>query len=142
MTTDEYVKLAQRTSSTCNNGEKIVNAALGLAGESGEFADHVKKAAFQGHDFDKHHMALELGDILWYIVEAAESIGVTLDEIMWMNINKIGSRYPGAEFKAECSINREEMPPLDFDKEMAAWDKKHGIDLPPPKRPGGWADNV
>ncbi|GHO85363.1 MazG nucleotide pyrophosphohydrolase domain-containing protein [Dictyobacter formicarum] len=40
---------------------------LGLTGESGEIADSVKKALFQGHDIDAVHIAKELGDVLWYI---------------------------------------------------------------------------
>lgn len=43
--------------------ELILNGTLGLSGETGEVADHVKKYLFQGHNLNKHHLAEELGDI-------------------------------------------------------------------------------
>lgn len=54
MKINEYQELALRTSgSYVDNTDKILNGVLGLSGESGEVADHVKKAIFQGHTFDK-----------------------------------------------------------------------------------------
>lgn len=87
--------------------EHIVNGALGLAGESGEVADIVKKAMFQGHAIDKEHIAKELGDVLWYVAETATAIGYDLETIMQMNIDKLMKRYPEG-FSSQRSMNREE----------------------------------
>lgn len=87
--------------------EHIVNGALGLAGESGEVADIVKKAMFQGHAIDKEHIAKELGDVLWYVAETATAIGYDLETIMQMNIDKLIKRYPEG-FSSQRSMNREE----------------------------------
>ena len=107
MQINEYQELAQRTSNkTLPKDYKLLNGALGLAGESGEVCDIVKKSMMQGHPLDVTHIAKELGDICWYIAEAASAIGYSLEEIMQMNIDKLRKRYPEG-FSAERSINRE-----------------------------------
>jgi len=85
--------------------EKLTLAALGLTGESGEVADHVKKALFQGHEIDPDHIAKELGDILWYIALACDAVGYSLDEVMQLNVEKLRKRYPNG-FDVERSIHR------------------------------------
>lgn len=84
-----------------------MNAVLGLNGEAGEIADHVKKAVFHGHTLDHVALAKELGDILWYVAQAATASGFGLDEIAAMNIEKLRKRYPEG-FSSEASINRAE----------------------------------
>ena len=105
MEMNEYQQLAQRTSP--NDHERIVNGCLGLAGESGECCDIVKKVLFQGHNLDREKLCDELGDVLWYIAETAAGLGVTLDDIAERNINKLRNRYPNG-FDPERSIHRPE----------------------------------
>lgn len=107
MTVNEYQKLAMRTSNKKLLIEQhIVNGALGLAGESGEVADIVKKSLMQGHGLDFDHIAKELGDILWYVAETATAIGYDMETIMRMNIDKLMKRYPDG-FSSERSQHRE-----------------------------------
>ena len=96
MTSNEYQTEAMRTASGMDysTAQPLMNAALGISGEGGEFADLVKKHVFQGHDLDKEHLAKELGDVLWYIALGAHSIGYDLETIMQMNIDKLRKRYP------------------------------------------------
>jgi len=108
MNNNEYMQKAMRTAGKLNDDEKLLNAALGLSGESGEFADHIKKHLFQGHELDTKHLVNELGDIMWYVTLAAKSLGYTIDEIMESNIAKLLKRYPGEGFDAEKSINRKD----------------------------------
>lgn len=75
--------------------EKITIAALGLAGESGEVANQVKKWAGQGARFSAAKIADELGDVLWYVSMMADVIGVTIEEIADRNVTKLQKRYPG-----------------------------------------------
>jgi NTP pyrophosphatase (non-canonical NTP hydrolase) len=84
----------------------LINGVLGLCGESGEVADIVKKATFQGHELDVAHIAKELGDVAWYLAVAANSIGYDLETIMQMNIDKLKKRYPEG-FDSERSQHRE-----------------------------------
>lgn len=107
MTINEYQSLAMRTASGMNyeHHGMLLNGVLGLCGESGEVADIVKKATFQGHDLDIEHVAKELGDICWYIAVSATAIGCDLETIMKMNIEKLRKRYPHG-FDAERSKHR------------------------------------
>lgn len=78
----------------------VVYPALGLVGEAGEFAEKVKKVirdrpGMDFHDLDNktsREMAKELGDILWYVANAAADLGYTLEEIAEMNISKLSDR--------------------------------------------------
>ncbi len=62
---------------------------MGLCGESGEAIDIVKKCLAQGHELDKEHLKKELGDIAWYLAEAATALDSSLDEILQGNIDKL-----------------------------------------------------
>ena len=112
MEMNEYQKLAMRTDDPqkYNSGlNRLINALMGLNGEAGEAIDLLKKALFQGHELEKDKLIEELGDNLWYLAEAAETIGVTLEDIANANLLKLLKRYPDG-FKEEDSINREEEP--------------------------------
>lgn len=108
MNNTEYMRKAMRTAGNLTKDEKLLNAALGLCGESGEFADHIKKHTFQGHNLDENYLINELGDIYWYLALAANALGYTISEIMTININKLQKRYPGKGFDSERSINRKD----------------------------------
>ena len=108
LTADEYQRLAMRTKpkyTTAN--DQLINAALGLAGESGEVADLLKKYLYQGHTMDDERMVKEIGDVLWYAALAADAMGMTLGEVMQRNIDKLRRRYPEG-FDPERSKSREE----------------------------------
>ena len=108
MTINEYQTAALRTAQTeeLTHIELVMNAALGLCGESGEVADLVKKHRFQGHDLDFEHIAKELGDIAWYLAVGAYAIGLDLESIFRMNIEKLKARYPNG-FSTDRSLHRD-----------------------------------
>lgn len=81
-------------------------SALGLAGEAGEFANMVKKMTAHGHPLDKKALQDELGDILWYVAEAATACDLDLGETGQRNIHKLRQRYPDG-FSEEDSLHRE-----------------------------------
>lgn len=72
----------------------VLNGCLGLAGESGEVLDMVKKWIFHEKKMDKYHLKKELGDVMWYVAMLCESFGFSLDEILQMNVDKLKARYP------------------------------------------------
>ena len=89
----------------------LLTAALGLAAESGEFTEVVKKIILQGKPYNEDnvfHMKRELGDICWYIAQACMALDTTFDEIIEMNVDKLKARYPGGEFDVHKSENRKE----------------------------------
>ena len=80
-----------------------------IAHRSGEFQEIVKKVLFQGkelHDQTKFHMKRELGDILWYWINACRALGLNPDDVVLENVEKLKSRYPEGEFSAFHSENR------------------------------------
>ena len=108
MTINEYQKLAMTTlNPELSKRDVLLNSVMGLCGESGEAIDLVKKHMMHGHDFDREKFAKELGDIAWYLAEAATAIGMDLEEIFRMNIDKLKKRYPEG-FDPQKSIHRTE----------------------------------
>lgn len=101
----EYQVKALRTAAALPEDERLLNAALGLAGEAGEFADAVKKSRHQGHPFDPDKLIEEAGDALWYLAQAAHALGISLDDIAAANLTKLSARYPEG-FAAERSMYR------------------------------------
>ena len=102
---NEYQRLAQRTSNTRCSTTKLVNGVMGLNGEAGECIDIVKKCEFQGHDLDINKLVDELGDVLWYIAEICEGLGISMSDVAELNIEKLKERYPNG-FESERSVNR------------------------------------
>ena len=108
MTGKEYQRLAMSTlNPALENKDVLLNAVMGLCGESGVAIDLVKKHLHQGHELDKEKLCKELGDIAWYLAEAAHALDTDLDAIFEGNIAKLKARYPKG-FDAKKSIHREE----------------------------------
>lgn len=104
---NDYTILALRTEDPdLDDDKRLLEGLVGMNSEAGEALDVWKKYEFQGHDLDKEAIALELGDVLWYLTEAADAIGYSLEAIMKMNIKKLQERYPNG-FDPEKSRNRE-----------------------------------
>ena len=89
----------------------LLTAALGLAAETGEFCEIPKKMYFQGKPLSVEnifHMKRELGDIMWYWINACRALGLDPNDVIEENVNKLKSRYPGGEFDVHHSENRRE----------------------------------
>ena len=106
MEINDYQKLALRTlNKNLDKKDILINSVMGLCGESGEAIDLVKKHLYQGHELDKERFAKELGDIAWYLAEAAHALDMDLDDVFKMNIEKLQKRYPDG-FNQNNSIHR------------------------------------
>ena len=106
MEINEYQKLAMKTlNPSLDKNQILVNAVMGLCGESGEATDLVKKHLFQNHDFNKEDFIKELGDIAWYLAEACTAVDVDLEEVLKRNIDKLKCRFPNG-FDKNDSIKR------------------------------------
>ena len=89
----------------------LLTACLGLAAESGEFIEVPKKIIFQGKpltDENVFHMKRELGDIMWYWVNACRALNLDPNDVIDENVRKLESRYPGGSFDAHYSENRKD----------------------------------
>lgn len=70
---------------------KVLYPTLGLCGEAGEVAEKVKKQVRDGV-FNRHEVAKELGDVLWYLANICNDIGYSLEEVATLNVDKLTSR--------------------------------------------------
>ena len=106
MDASEYQKRAMKTLNPAfEKKDVLINSVMGLCGESGEAIDIVKKWLAQGHTLDKEHLAKELGDIAWYLAEAATALDLSLGDILQANLDKLEKRYPDG-FEARRSLSR------------------------------------
>ena len=124
---NEYQKQAQRTSNTIHARDKLLNGLLGLCGEAGEAIDLYKKFRYQGHPLNKAELVKELGDILWYVAEAATGLGVTLEYVGIKNIEKLRDRYPNG-FRSFDSMNRKEYKSEEQSNNENTEDNAEGIE--------------
>lgn len=89
----EYQKRANATA-IYDTKFSILYPTLGLSGEAGEVADKVKKIIRDGKSVvnERVEIAKELGDVLWYLAAVSRDIGVSLEDVAMMNIEKLESR--------------------------------------------------
>ena len=94
-----------------SNIHRLLTAAVGISAEGGEFMEIVKKMVFQGKPWDEHnrkHLIIELGDVMWYVMQACMALDVSIEEVVAGNVDKLKKRYPGGEFNVYQSENRKE----------------------------------
>ena len=91
------------------NIERLTTASVGLAAESGEYLEIVKKMVFQGkpcNSDNREHLIIELGDVMWYVAQACMALEVSFDDVVRGNVKKLEKRYPGGSFSVDKSENR------------------------------------
>ena len=108
----DFVYLADRLVELDRKGaniERLTTSGVGLAAESGEFLEIVKKMVFQGKPWDEHnrkHLIIELGDVMWYVAQACMALDISFEEVLERNVKKLEKRYPGGSFDIHDSENR------------------------------------
>jgi NTP pyrophosphatase (non-canonical NTP hydrolase) len=104
-------ELRNDTATAHMNPSLLLTAAIGLAAEGGEFAEIPKKIFFQGKPYNEEarfHMKRELGDIMWYWINACRALDLDPNDVIDENVNKLRSRYPGGSFDTHYSENRQD----------------------------------
>lgn len=87
----------------------LITAAMGMAAECGEFCEIPKKIFFQKkplNDETLFHMKRELGDVMWYWINACNALNLDPNDVIAENVKKLEERYPGGHFDAFYSENR------------------------------------
>ena len=111
-TSKNFVDLADRLGELDRQGaniERLTTAGVGLAAESGEFLEIVKKMVFQGkpwNDDNREHLIIELGDVMWYVANACIALDISFDDVIRGNVKKLEKRYTGGSFSVDKSENR------------------------------------
>ena len=91
------------------NIERLLTSGVGINAEGGEFLEIIKKMVFQGkpwNEDNREHLIIELGDIMWYVAQATQSLGISMEEVLDTNIRKLSKRYPKGTFDSYFSENR------------------------------------
>ena len=92
----DFVALADRMVELDQKGaniERLLTAGVGINAEGGEFLEIIKKMVFQGkpwNDDNREHLIIELGDLLWYVAQATQALGVSFEEVIETNVKKTG----------------------------------------------------
>ena len=108
----DFVYLADRLVELDRKGaniERLTTSGVGLAAESGEFLEIIKKMVFQGkpwNDANREHLIIELGDVMWYVANACIALDISFDDVVRGNVKKLEKRYPGGSFSVDKSENR------------------------------------
>ena len=117
VTSDEskdFIALSDRLVALDEKGaniERLMTGAIGINAEGGEVMEIVKKLVFQGKPWNKEtkdHLVKELGDTIWYVVQCLIALDVSLDDVVAKNVAKLEARYPGGQFCAFYSENRQD----------------------------------
>jgi NTP pyrophosphatase (non-canonical NTP hydrolase) len=96
---------------TVINVPLLLTAMIGLTSEAGEAQEILKKILFQGKPYTeetRYHLMCELGDVIWYWVNACNALQIDPNKIIALNVEKLQARYPGGTFDAFYSENRKE----------------------------------
>ena len=108
----DFVDLSDRLVELNREGaniERLTTSGVGLAAESGEFLEIVKKMVFQGKPWNsdnREHLIIELGDVMWYVAQACMALDISFEEVLERNVKKLEKRYPGGSFDINDSENR------------------------------------
>jgi len=92
---------------------RILHAMIGMATETGELQDAVKKHLIYGKPLDLVNVMEECGDTLWYIALALDASGFTFEHCMKRNIEKLRTRFPEKFTQAQALVR-------DLDNERTA----------------------
>lgn len=96
LTFTDYQARTAETARYPDVGHNPIYPTLGLAGETGEVCEKIKKVIRDhGGEFDAEAVSAikkELGDVLWYVARLAAELGLDLDEVAADNLDKLASR--------------------------------------------------
>ena len=104
MTPSEYQELCKRTQASVTEASNrmafhghtaipLTQAGAGIVKEGGEILDHIEKWIYFGNPYDKEAISKEIGDVLWYVALACNTIGVNMEDVMEANVEKLRKRY-------------------------------------------------
>jgi NTP pyrophosphatase (non-canonical NTP hydrolase) len=124
--TKEYIENVLKTEniksvSLSTDQSRLLHAAMGVSTEAAEFLDNMKKHIFYGKNLDMVNIQEELGDLLWYVGIAIDTIGSDFLKIMQQNIDKLAKRYEDQEFTEDQAIDR------DIPKELNHFDDERSV---------------
>lgn len=82
----------------------LLHMAIGISGEAGELLDAVKKVVIYNKTLDLENAIEELGDLEFYMEGMRQMIGVSRDQVLQHNMQKLsgkGGRYENGSYSDE-----------------------------------------
>ena len=110
MTLNEYEKFVESVAKPMQEQEvpshilDMLHCVVGITGEAGELADAVKKHVFYSQQLDSANVQEELGDLMFYIQHFCNTIGLPLEYIISLNVEKLKRRYPNGYTDANAKL--------------------------------------
>lgn len=74
--------------------ERLTLACMGLAGETGEVIDLIKKLLYHKKKIERDDIIEELGDVFWYYVLILNTLNIEMSDVLNANAKKLIARYP------------------------------------------------
>ena len=76
----------------------LLHMVVGVSGEAGELLDAVKKAVIYRKPLDLENVIEELGDLEFYMEGLRQGLGITRQETIDANVEKLSKRYEGLRY--------------------------------------------
>lgn len=89
----------------------LLHSVLGISGEAGELVDAIKKHVIYNKPLDRENVIEELGDMEFYLEQLRQAVGVTREETLQANINKLAKRYPNFQYTNQRAHERTDKQP-------------------------------
>jgi NTP pyrophosphatase (non-canonical NTP hydrolase) len=83
----------------------ILDWTLGIAGEAGEIIDEIQHIIFHKQNRDIMELAKEIGDCFWYLTALCAELGISIEDILELNVAKLNYRH-GGHFTYDTSVNK------------------------------------
>jgi hypothetical protein len=84
----------------------LLHMTIGIAGESGELLDAIKKHVIYRKPLDIENVLEELGDLEFYMEGVRQAVGLTRQQCLDANIAKLGKRYEGLRYSDKGAVDR------------------------------------
>lgn len=94
--------LSQLTPGDCD----LLHMGIGVAGEAGELLDAIKRPTIYRKPLDRESVVEELGDIEFFLEGIRQRLGITREETLQANIEKLGVRYQGLKYGDQAAQDR------------------------------------
>lgn len=107
---DMVSQLAKRGETIANEitgaDAHLLHMSVGVSGEAGELLDAVKKSVIYRKPIDRDNVVEELGDLEFYMEGLRQGLGITRQETLQANIDKLGDRYEGHQYSDQQAQDR------------------------------------
>ncbi len=91
---DTYREFMRSKAPALDNTRNLMFGVFGLAGETGEIIDTIKKHVYYEQPIDTTNLIEEMGDAYYYFEHILDTFGLTLEQVQQANIDKLNKRYP------------------------------------------------